>query len=101
MSKHKFSCYIEILKEKANEWCNYTICYACHNAVGEAAVILHKFLNKSDWVKNHLKKCKNFINKQGSKEAVSKLLGINLEKENKELDTIASTKRSRSKSSVK
>ncbi|CAG8679272.1 5051_t:CDS:2 [Racocetra fulgida] len=94
MLRHKFSCYIEILEEKANKWRNYTICCACCDAIDKAAAILHKFLNKSDRVKNYLKKCKNFIDEQGSKEAVLKLLSIDLEKENEELDTIVGTKKS-------
>ncbi|CAG8688325.1 18836_t:CDS:2, partial [Racocetra fulgida] len=83
---YQFISYIEVLDEKANKWQNYAICHAYHNAVGRPTVLLQKFSSKSDQVKNHLKKCKHFINAQGGKEAVLKILGIGL-KEIEKQDT--------------
>ncbi|CAG8823829.1 22542_t:CDS:1, partial [Dentiscutata erythropus] len=41
--------------------------------------LLHKFSNKGERVKNHLKKCQHFINKVGGIEEVSRILEIELE----------------------
>ncbi|CAG8854358.1 43682_t:CDS:1, partial [Gigaspora margarita] len=90
---HKFIDYIEVLDEKADEWRNYAICRAYHDAVGKATAILKKFPNKSERAKNHLKKCQHFMDKQGSIEAASTILEINLEEEDDKSDIDNNTKR--------
>ncbi|CAG8806930.1 6192_t:CDS:1, partial [Dentiscutata erythropus] len=65
-----------IFDDKANEWRNYAICCVCCDAVGKPAAIIQKFPNKSDQVKNHLKKCKHFIEEQGGIEVAFKILDI-------------------------
>ncbi|CAG8675129.1 1486_t:CDS:1, partial [Dentiscutata erythropus] len=87
MSKKKayqFTGYIEVLDEKANEWRNYTICRTCRDAIGRLTALLQKFPNKSERVKNHLKKCKYFIDAQGGREVALKILGIGLEEMEKQ-----------------
>jgi len=55
--------FIEILPEKADSWRNYCICIACRDVNGRPNTLLKKFPNKTERVKNHLKKCLNFKNK--------------------------------------
>ncbi|CAG8484100.1 3396_t:CDS:2, partial [Scutellospora calospora] len=63
----------------------------CYDTVGKATAILQKFPNKSEQAKNHLKKCQHFIDKQGSIEVASKILGISLEEENEMLNFLNPT----------
>ncbi|CAG8851458.1 40312_t:CDS:1, partial [Gigaspora margarita] len=77
--KHQLTSYIEILEEQADEWRNYAICCACRDALGRPTALLNKFSNKSERVKNHLKKCQHFISKVGSIKDVSRILDVELE----------------------
>ena len=92
---HKFTNYIEILDDKADEWRNYAICCACRDTVGKPAAILQRFPNKSDRVKNHLKKCKHFIEEQGGIEMAFKILDIKLVEAGENSDTDINNKRPR------
>ncbi|CAG8582835.1 4007_t:CDS:2 [Ambispora gerdemannii] len=60
---HKYTSYIEILSEKADQWRNFCICISCRNIISCPAALLQKFPNKSDRVRNHLKKCIHFKEK--------------------------------------
>ncbi|CAG8715651.1 14910_t:CDS:2, partial [Cetraspora pellucida] len=46
--------------------------------------LFQKFPNKSERVKNHLKKCKHFIDAQDGREVILKILGIGLEEMEKQ-----------------
>src|SRR5438067_571578 len=60
---HNFSSFIEVLPEKEDAWRFYCICVACSEVNGRPTALLNKFPNKSERVKNHLKKCKCFREK--------------------------------------
>ncbi|CAG8484871.1 869_t:CDS:2, partial [Cetraspora pellucida] len=77
---------------ETDEWRNYAICCACHDTLGRPTALLHKFSNKDERVKNHLKKCQHFINKVGGIEEASRILKIELE-EVKEKSEIANAKK--------
>lgn len=47
--------------------------------MGRPTALLNKFSNKSERIKNHLKKCQHFISKVGSIEDVSRILDVELE----------------------
>jgi hypothetical protein len=55
--------FVEILPEKADSWRNYCICIAYRDVNGHPNTLLKKFPYKTEQVKNHLKKCLNFKNK--------------------------------------
>ncbi|CAG8825686.1 213_t:CDS:2, partial [Cetraspora pellucida] len=57
--------------------------------------ILQRFPNKSDRVKNHLKKCKHFIEEQSGIEMVFKILDIKLVEAGENSDMDVNNKRPR------
>ena len=58
-----FKNFAEILSEKADNWRNYCICIACRDVNGRPNALLQKFPFKTERVKNHLKRCQHFKNK--------------------------------------
>jgi hypothetical protein len=57
---HNYSSFVEILTEKADSWRHYCICAACSEVNGRSNALLNKFPNKSERIRNHLKKCQHF-----------------------------------------
>ena len=91
-----FKTFVEILPEKADNWWNYCICIACRDVNGRPNALLQKFPFKTERVKNHLKKCQHFKNK--NPELFAEFFGSDRGEGNEFDENIVSSKRLRRES---
>ncbi|CAG8539101.1 29229_t:CDS:2 [Gigaspora margarita] len=68
-TRYRLTQYIEVLKEKSNEYNRFAICKSCKKAKGNDYAYLYKFVNTKWLVKSHLKNCVYFKNQKGEDEA--------------------------------
>ncbi|CAG8804662.1 15803_t:CDS:1, partial [Racocetra fulgida] len=62
---HHLTPYIEILKEKANDYNYKAICLACIEFKGKVYALEEKFTNIKKCCRDHFKKCPWFKQKYG------------------------------------
>lgn len=67
--RHRLTEFIEVLKEKSNEYNRFAICIACKEAEGHEYAYSKKIVNTKKLVKSHLRNCIHFKNKKGEDEA--------------------------------
>ncbi|RIB00958.1 hypothetical protein C2G38_2232276 [Gigaspora rosea] len=67
--RHRLTEFIEVLKEKSNEYNHFAICNACKEAKGQDYTYSNKFVNTKRLVKSHLKNCTYFKNEKEEDEA--------------------------------
>ncbi|CAG8757035.1 23903_t:CDS:1, partial [Dentiscutata erythropus] len=68
-NRHRLTKFIDVLKEKSNEYNRFAICIACKEARGQDYAYSNKFVNTKWLVKSHLKNCIYFKNEKGEDEA--------------------------------
>jgi hypothetical protein len=69
MGKHRLTVYIEVLNEMANSCNKFAICKACKTQVSREFAYANKIVNTKKCVKQHLRKCENFLAFQGKEKA--------------------------------
>ncbi|CAG8686096.1 8728_t:CDS:2 [Gigaspora rosea] len=74
--QHRLTEFIEVLKEKSNDYNKFAICLACKEAKSHKYTYSNKFVNTKRLVKVHLKNCTYFKNKKSERE-VEKVQELN------------------------
>ncbi|CAG8593397.1 9106_t:CDS:2, partial [Scutellospora calospora] len=85
--QHRLTVYIEVLKEKSNDYNHFAICLACKEAEGFDYAYSHKFINTKRLVKTHLKNCKYFKNQKGEHEVTKIINDTNISSDESDSQT--------------